>query len=188
MTTTKTAITALKLACIAAIAVSLSGCLIVVADGDDDFHHGHHNDAPAATSFRIEADTRAPSKGVSVLGPTLTFRGGELSSDEDLVIEGTVEGKIAHQSHHLTIGKSGRVTGPHLHFEFRRRTQEGWIVMDAGTVLEQALAQLIQGPIAQAKPGFTVPVLFQNSGKFLKHVRVQQANVPPSRSNLNSDG
>lgn len=66
------------------------------------------NDAPMASSFRVESETR-PSKGVSVLGPTLTFRGGELSSDEDLIIEGTVEGKIAHQSHHLTIGKSGRV-------------------------------------------------------------------------------
>ena len=69
------------------------------------------NDAPAS-SFRIEAaapESRAPAKGVSVLGPTLTFRGGELSSDEDLIIEGTVEGKIAHQSHHLTIGKNGKV-------------------------------------------------------------------------------
>lgn len=67
-----------------------------------------HNDAPAAKSFRAEAETRAP-KSVSVLGPTLTFRGGELSSDEDLIIEGTVEGKIAHHNHHLTIGKQGRV-------------------------------------------------------------------------------
>jgi cytoskeletal protein CcmA (bactofilin family) len=66
------------------------------------------NDAPAATSFRAEGETR-PAKGASVLGPTLTFRGGELSSDEDLIIEGIVEGKIAHQSHHLTIGKQGRV-------------------------------------------------------------------------------
>jgi cytoskeletal protein CcmA (bactofilin family) len=60
-------------------------------------------------SFRAEAETRPARGGPSVLGPTLTFRGGELSSDEDLIIEGTVEGKIAHQSHHLTIGKSGRV-------------------------------------------------------------------------------
>jgi cytoskeletal protein CcmA (bactofilin family) len=39
----------------------------------------------------------------------LSIRGGELSFDEDLIIEGTVEGKIAHQGHHLTIGKNGRV-------------------------------------------------------------------------------
>ena len=50
-----------------------------------------------------------PSTGSSVLGPTLKFIGGQLSSDEDLVIEGTVEGSIAHQSHRLMIGKSGKV-------------------------------------------------------------------------------
>lgn len=47
-------------------------------------------------------------KNVSVIGPTLVFR-GELSADEDLVIEGTIEGKIAHHKKHLTIGKQGRV-------------------------------------------------------------------------------
>ncbi|HVJ29261.1 MAG TPA: polymer-forming cytoskeletal protein [Gammaproteobacteria bacterium] len=71
------------------------------------------NDAPTANSFQIQASPEkrpaAPAKGVSVLGPTLSIKGGELSFDEDLIIEGTVEGKIAHQGHHLTIGKSGRV-------------------------------------------------------------------------------
>ena len=71
------------------------------------------NDAPAANSFQIDASAErrpaAPPKGVSVLGPTLSIKGGELSFDEDLIIEGTVEGKIAHQGHHLTIGKNGRV-------------------------------------------------------------------------------
>jgi cytoskeletal protein CcmA (bactofilin family) len=65
---------------------------------------------PAPAAFLMESSNAPrPTKGVSVLGPTLTFRGGELSSDEDLVIEGTVEGKIAHQNHHLTIGKQGKV-------------------------------------------------------------------------------
>jgi cytoskeletal protein CcmA (bactofilin family) len=66
------------------------------------------SELPAATTFRAESEARG-GKGTSVLGPTLTFRGGELSVDEDLIIEGTVEGKIAHQNHHLTIGKNGRV-------------------------------------------------------------------------------
>jgi cytoskeletal protein CcmA (bactofilin family) len=44
----------------------------------------------------------------SVIGPTLVFK-GELSADEDLVIEGTVEGTIAHQEKNLTVGKRGRV-------------------------------------------------------------------------------
>ena len=48
------------------------------------------------------------SKNVSVIGPTLVFK-GELSADEDLVIEGRIEGTIAHHKKHLTIGKQGRV-------------------------------------------------------------------------------
>jgi cytoskeletal protein CcmA (bactofilin family) len=48
------------------------------------------------------------SKNVSVIGPTLVFK-GELSADEDLVIEGHIEGTIAHHKKHLTIGKQGRV-------------------------------------------------------------------------------
>lgn len=48
------------------------------------------------------------SKNVSVIGPTLVFK-GELSADEDLVIEGDIEGTIAHHKKHLTVGKQGRV-------------------------------------------------------------------------------
>lgn len=47
------------------------------------------------------------SKNVSVIGPTLVFK-GKLSADEDLVIEGQIEGTIDHQKH-LVIGKQGRV-------------------------------------------------------------------------------
>jgi cytoskeletal protein CcmA (bactofilin family) len=49
------------------------------------------------------------STGPSVIGPTLQFIGGQLSSGEDLIIEGVVEGVIDHQSHHLRIGQSGKV-------------------------------------------------------------------------------
>jgi len=43
----------------------------------------------------------------SVLGPTLKFK-GELSADEDLLIQGKVEGTIRHTST-LTIGEGGHV-------------------------------------------------------------------------------
>ena len=46
------------------------------------------------------------AKNVSVIGPTLVFK-GELSADEDLVIEGNIEGTIAHHKKHLTIGSQG---------------------------------------------------------------------------------
>ncbi len=47
-------------------------------------------------------------KNVSVIGSTLIFK-GELVADEDLVIEGQVEGTIAHHNKRLTVGKQGRV-------------------------------------------------------------------------------
>lgn len=49
-----------------------------------------------------------PAREVSVIGPTLVFK-GELSANEDLVIEGRIEGKISHQEKNLTVGKQGRV-------------------------------------------------------------------------------
>jgi cytoskeletal protein CcmA (bactofilin family) len=63
----------------------------------------------AASPLRIGQQQPVRSKNVSVIGPTLVFK-GELSADEDLVIEGTIEGTIAHHKKNLTIGKEGRVT------------------------------------------------------------------------------
>ena len=49
----------------------------------------------------------AKARNSSVLGPTLKFK-GELTADEDLLIQGAVEGSIRHSSS-LTIGDSGRI-------------------------------------------------------------------------------
>ena len=73
------------------------------------FRKGQDNDGSAASPLRIGEQQPIRSKNVSVIGPTLVFK-GELSADEDLVIEGTIEGTIAHQKKNLTIGKKGRVT------------------------------------------------------------------------------
>ncbi len=57
------------------------------------------------------ADVRAPESAAraSVLGPTLRFR-GELSAQEDLIVQGTVEGSITH-TQSLTIGTDGTMKG-----------------------------------------------------------------------------
>lgn len=46
-------------------------------------------------------------KRISVLGPTLSFK-GELKAEEDLLIQGKIEGSIEHTSN-LTIGEEGDV-------------------------------------------------------------------------------
>jgi cytoskeletal protein CcmA (bactofilin family) len=51
-------------------------------------------------------DTAKPRKA-SVLGPTLKFK-GELTAEEDLLIQGSIEGSIRHSSS-LTIGESGHI-------------------------------------------------------------------------------
>lgn len=70
------------------------------ADADDE--------RDIASPLKIGQARPVRSKNVSVIGPTLVFK-GELSADEDLVIEGRIEGTIAHHRKNLTVGKQGRV-------------------------------------------------------------------------------
>ena len=68
-----------------------------------------------AAETRVEApravEVRAPEPAprASVLGPTLRFK-GELSAQEDLIVQGSVEGSITH-TQSLTMGTDGSMKG-----------------------------------------------------------------------------
>jgi cytoskeletal protein CcmA (bactofilin family) len=65
---------------------------------------------PRAVEARApEARVPDAAPRASVLGPTLRFR-GELSAQEDLIIQGSVEGSITH-TQNLTVGTDGSMKG-----------------------------------------------------------------------------
>lgn len=75
--------------------------------------------APAATPFSGEAKTMAPldssypsttsGGGTARLGASLHIK-GEITGNEDLVIDGSVEGLVQLEDRKLTVGASARVT------------------------------------------------------------------------------
>ena len=68
------------------------------------------------------AASAPPGAKVSVLGPSLRFK-GDLVADEDLVVQGHIEGSILH-TRSLTIGAQGRMGGD---IKARRITVEGTV-------------------------------------------------------------
>ena len=75
-----------------------------------DDNPSHPEPAPAAPRPAAAApvEARRGDRATATIGPSIFIK-GDLSGDEDLVIEGRVEGKIDLKQHNVTIGKNGRV-------------------------------------------------------------------------------
>ena len=138
------------------------------------------------------AEPRAPEARVpdaapraSVLGPTLRFR-GELSAQEDLIIQGSVEGSITH-TQSLTVGTDGSMKG-----DIRARV----IVIDGKvegdlyateSVIVRATAK-VKGNVFAPRVGITEGAFFQGqiemqpSGAAVQEhsARLRQAAMTPS--------
>ena len=72
----------------------------------------HPQPAPASQAQPAPAQRntmpQSQSKERAVIGPTVFIK-GDLSGDEDLLIDGRVEGKIQFPGHSVTIGKNGTI-------------------------------------------------------------------------------
>jgi cytoskeletal protein CcmA (bactofilin family) len=69
--------------------------------------------SPQVATYPLPTEPRekpAAPKGVASIGKSLHVK-GELSGQEDLAVEGKVEGKILLKGQKVTIGQTGRVAG-----------------------------------------------------------------------------
>jgi cytoskeletal protein CcmA (bactofilin family) len=64
--------------------------------------------APAPSVPLAPRDRRDGGERVANIGKSITIK-GDVTGEEDLVIEGHVEGRIDLKSHHLTIGPNGEI-------------------------------------------------------------------------------
>lgn len=70
---------------------------------------GRHNSESHDTGFGVERSAPpTPVKETATIGPSIRIR-GDLAGDEDLVVQGQVEGTISLEQHLVTIGKEGQV-------------------------------------------------------------------------------
>lgn len=111
---------------------------------------------PASTPAADSGQRKQPS----VLGKTLVFK-GELSADEDLVLQGRVEGSI-HHTQSLTVGVDGVVVGDiHARSILIEGTVEGDL-HGVASVLVSATAK-VRGNIVAPRVGITEGANFNGS-------------------------
>ncbi len=77
------------------------------------------SDPPAAAPARPQpitpsrpqapaSEATAPDSRAATIGPSISIK-GDISGEEDLLIEGNVQGEIELREHNVTVGSSGRV-------------------------------------------------------------------------------
>ena len=132
---------------VAAPITSLFGWRVHPITGDRRFHAGTDIGAPTGTPIlaaargQVETASWIGGYGLAVIinhssaQQTLYGHMSEILVQPGQVVEpGTVIGRV---------GSTGNSTGPHLHFEVRHLTQNGWVAVDPGVQLEGGLSQLL---------------------------------------------
>ncbi|WP_277875993.1 peptidoglycan DD-metalloendopeptidase family protein [Trichocoleus sp. FACHB-262] len=128
---------------------SIFGWRIHPISGDSRFHSGTDLGAPMGTPVvAAYAGKVAIADFLGGYGLTVTIDHNKGKQETlyahlseifvkpgEVVKQGAVIGRV---------GSTGNSTGPHLHFELRQQTANGWVTLDPGAQLELAAADLIK--------------------------------------------
>ncbi len=136
--------------------------------------------APAVESSPARTAASAPpGSKVSVLGPSLRFK-GDLVADEDLVVQGQIEGSILH-TRSLTIGAQGRMQGD---IKARRITVEGTVDGDLYALDSVVLraGAIVRGNV------FANKVSVAEGAKFSGRIDMDNAPTVPSVTGRTAGG
>ena len=111
------------------------------------------------------------------IGPGLSLK-GELSGNEDVIIEGRVEGKVTLKGHSVIIEKSGRVGSLELSLSRRNHVAHGWH--------EQALLQrgahVCHRQRERGHAGDTVELHIVDTQTLLNETRASRVRPSPNHS------
>ncbi|MBD2447243.1 M23 family metallopeptidase [Nostoc sp. FACHB-152] len=126
---------------------SLFGWRVHPITGNRRFHAGTDLGAPMGTPILAAAKGQVETAGW-VGGYGLTVILNHASAQQTLyghMSEIFVQpGQVIEQGMVIgRVGSTGNSTGPHLHYEVRRLTQDGWVAVDSGVELQAGLNQLL---------------------------------------------
>ncbi len=133
---------------------SLFGWRVHPITGNQRFHAGTDLGAPmgtpvlAAAKGQVETANYMGGYGLAVILNHSSAQQSLYGHMSEIFVQpgqwvepGTVIGRV---------GSTGASTGPHLHFEVRHLTSQGWVATDPGVQLQTGLSQLVQTlPTAQ---------------------------------------
>ncbi len=135
--------------------------------------------------------TPAPRKGggPAMIGPSITIK-GDVSGDEDLIIQGRIEGKVDLAQHNVTIGEDGRVKADvHGRTVIVEGEVEGDLRAQEQIILRHTAK--VQGSIAAPRVSLEDGAVFRGgiemdaSGKSWKQSDVKAA--PKSEANVDAN-
>lgn len=132
---------------------------------------------PQATSphYNAEAAPRSEPmrRSIATIGPSIAIA-GELTGEEDLIIEGKIEGKINLAKQNVTVGKAGRVKADIVGKNIQVEGQvEGNLFGEEGVVIHES--GKVQGNIVAPR------VSLENGSKFKGAIDMEPRSSAGSR-------